>query len=91
MTPFLDVTEAKGAIREKVVTLAARRGVDARALTDADVIPESGALDSLAILQLIEWFELTFELTIAQSDLTLENFGTIDAMASYYERSRARS
>ena len=81
-----DLTEAKRAIREKVINLAARRNVDARTLKDADMIPESGALDSVAILELIMWFEMTFDLTIAQSDLTLDNFGTVDAMASYLQR-----
>jgi acyl carrier protein len=87
MTPgSFDLTETRRAIREKVVNLAARRNVDARSLKDTDVIPESGALDSVAILELIMWLEMTYDVTIEQSDLTLENFGTIDAMASYLQR-----
>ena len=31
-----------------------------------------------------------FDVTIDQSDLTLENFGTIDAMASYLQRSQSK-
>jgi D-alanine--poly(phosphoribitol) ligase subunit 2 len=81
-----DLTDARRAIRERVVSLAARRGVDARTLTDSEMIPESGALDSAAILELIMWFEMTFDLTIAQSDLTVENFGTINAMVEYLQR-----
>ena len=65
----------------KSSSLAARRGVDASCLKDADVIPESGVLDSVAILELIMWLEMTFDITIAQSDLTVENFGTIDAIS----------
>jgi D-alanine--poly(phosphoribitol) ligase subunit 2 len=87
MTPSSsDQSDAKRAIREKVITLAARRGVDARTLTDSEMIPESGALDSAAILELIMWFEMTFDLTIPQSHLTVENFGTVDAIASYLQR-----
>ena len=70
------------------VTLAARRGVDAGTLQDSDVIPERCGLDSVAILELIMWFEATFDVTVSQADLTMENFGTIDAMASYLDGAR---
>jgi D-alanine--poly(phosphoribitol) ligase subunit 2 len=81
-----DLSDARRPIREKVIDLARRRGVDAANLQDTELIPESGALDSVAILELITWFEMTFNLTIPQADLTLENFGTIDAMATYLQR-----
>jgi len=55
------------------------------------VIPESGVLDSVAILELIMWLEGTFDITIAQSDLTVENFGTIDAISSYLQRPQPHS
>jgi D-alanine--poly(phosphoribitol) ligase subunit 2 len=82
-----DLSDARQAIREKVIALARRRGLDATNLRDTELIPESGALDSVAILELITWFEMTFNLTIPQADLTVENFGTIDAMAGYLRRS----
>jgi acyl carrier protein len=89
MTPSVSAPpEAKRTIREKVVALAARRNVDARALSDGDAILESGALDSVAILELIMWIELAFDLTIRQTDLTVENLGTIDAIAAYLQRAR---
>jgi acyl carrier protein len=81
-----DLTETKRAIREKVVQLARRRGVDATNVKDSELIPESGALDSVGILELIIWAEMTFGVTIPQSDLTVENVGTIDAMATYLHR-----
>ena len=81
-----DLTETKRAIREKVVQLARRRGVDATNVKDSELIPESGALDSVGILELIMWAEMTFGVTIPQADLTVENVGTIDAMATYLHR-----
>ena len=63
-------------------------GIDARNLKDSDVIPEIGVLDSAGIMELVIWFEMTFGVTIAQSDFTLENFGTVDAMASYLQQSK---
>jgi len=81
-----DVARSRSAIRAKIVDLARRRGIDASSLQDMDVIPESGVLDSVGILELITWFEMTFAITIPQPDLSVENFGTIDAMVSYLEQ-----
>ena len=86
MTQSFDLSDARRTIRDKVLELAGRRGVDASNLQDTELIPESGALDSVGILELITWFEMTFDITIAQIDLTVENFGTIEAMASYLQR-----
>jgi acyl carrier protein len=88
-TRFADVSDAKRTIRNRIIELADRRRIDARELKDSDVIPEAGVLDSAGIMELVIWFEMTFGVTIEQSDLTLENFGTIDAMANYLRRSRA--
>jgi D-alanine--poly(phosphoribitol) ligase subunit 2 len=86
VTRSFDLSDARRTIRDKVIALAGRRGVDASNLQDTELIPESGALDSVGILELITWFEMTFDITIAQTDLTVENFGTIEAMASYLQR-----
>ena len=43
-------------------------------------------LDSPALWELIVWFENEFGLEIEPEQLTVENFGTIDAMASYAEK-----
>ena len=81
------VPQARDAIRQQVIKLAARRGVDATGLGDSDVLPETGVLDSVAIMELIIWFESTFDRSVGQSELTLENFGSVDAMVSYLEDS----
>jgi D-alanine--poly(phosphoribitol) ligase subunit 2 len=82
------VPQARDAIRQQVIKLAARRGVDATGLGDSDVLPETGVLDSVAIMELIIWFESTFHRTVGQSELTLENFGSVDAMVYYLEHSQ---
>ena len=87
-SPSADLTDVKRTIRNRIIELADRRRIDARNLKDSDVIPEIGVLDSAGIMELVIWFEMTFDVTIAQSDLTLENFGTIDAMASYLQQSK---
>ena len=32
------------------------------------------------------WYEGNWDLSISQEDLTIENFGTLDAMAAYLDR-----
>ena len=86
---FLDVLDAKRTIRNRIIEMAGRRRIDARGLKDSDVIPESGVLDSAGIMELVIWFEMTFNVSVDQADLTLENFGTIDAMGSYLQRVRS--
>jgi acyl carrier protein len=89
MTP-VDLAAAAVAdeIRAKVVALASALGVDARQLADTDLIPERAGLDSAAIMELIVWYEHRFGLEIDQEDLTLENFGTVDAMVRYVHAHR---
>jgi D-alanine--poly(phosphoribitol) ligase subunit 2 len=86
MPRAIDISEARRAIREKVIELARRRGVNSPNVQDSDVIPDTGLLDSVGIMELIMWFESRFALTIDQVDLTLDNFGTVDAMAHYLEK-----
>jgi acyl carrier protein len=73
-------------IREKVIELARRRGVDASSLGNSESISDSGTLDSVSMLELITWFEMTFDLAIPQADLTIENFGSVDAIGGYLQR-----
>jgi acyl carrier protein len=86
VTPPFDRAAAADEIREKVLALARARGVRATALRDDEVIPETGLLDSAAIMELIVWYEDRFGLSIDQDDLTIENFGTVNAMADYLSR-----
>ncbi len=83
------MTDPRKAIHQKIIELAKRLGNDASSLGYHDSIPDRGALDSPGLLELIMWFENEFNLEIEQEELTLENFGTIDAMASYAEKAGA--
>ena len=70
-------------IHAKIVELARALGRDARRLAPGDDIPASGLLDSPALMELIIWCETEFGIEIDQDQLTLDNFGTIDAMSAY--------
>jgi len=81
------VEAARRDIRAKVLELARRLGAKPIDLKDDEIIPETGLLDSAAIMELIVWFEMRFDVTIDQADLTIDNFGTINAMVDYLTRS----
>jgi acyl carrier protein len=81
--------DIKKEIHAKVVELAAQLGNNAKSLRDDQEIPGTGWLDSAALMELIVWFESTYDLSIDQSEITPENFGTVNAMAAFYERAKA--
>ncbi len=76
-------------IHAKVVELAGHLGHKAGDLGYDELIPVRGGLDSAALMELILWYENEFGLEIQQDELTIENFGTIDAMATYAEKAGA--
>jgi acyl carrier protein len=73
-------------IRRKVIELAQEIGNDASTLTNDQVLPQTGFLDSAAIMGLIAWYEMTFDLDIRQEDLTVDNFGSVNQMVDYARR-----
>jgi acyl carrier protein len=79
------MSEIKEAIRRKILELARELGRKARNVRDDEEIPATGLLDSAALMELVMWFETTYDLSVDQSEITMENFGTIDAMASYWQ------
>jgi D-alanine--poly(phosphoribitol) ligase subunit 2 len=80
------MNDRKQAIRAKIIELARQVGKDARRIKDDDMIPATGLLDSAGLMELVMWFEMENGLSIEQDQITMENFGTIDAMASYVDR-----
>jgi D-alanine--poly(phosphoribitol) ligase subunit 2 len=79
----LNRNEIKAALRAKVVELAKALDMDASGVTDDDILPATGLLDSSAILELIVWFEATYDFPIKQEDLNIDNLGSINAMADF--------
>ena len=82
----LDREAVKAAIRAKVIALAQVLDIDARGLSDADIIPAKGFLDSTAILELVVWYEQTYDFPLKQEEINIDNLGSIDAMANYLMR-----
>jgi acyl carrier protein len=83
------MNDIRKTIHAKVTELARQLGRDATGLRYDQEIPAAGVLDSPTLMELIMWFENEFGLELEQDELTLENFGTIDSMASYAEKARS--
>lgn len=79
----------QAAIHAKVVEIARQLGKDGSKLRFDEEIPASGLLDSAGLMELMMWFETAYGLSIDQDDLTIANFGTIDAMVAYLERNQS--
>ena len=80
--------QIRNEIHEKVIELAKAQGNKAAKLRYDEAIPETGLLDSAGLMGLIFWYEMQYSLSIDQQDLTLDNFGTVDAMTEYVLRKR---
>ena len=75
--------EIKAALRAKVMELARALDMDASGITDDDILPATGLLDSSAILELVVWFEATYDFPIKQEEINIDNLGSINAMADF--------
>lgn len=61
-----------------------------RALTDDLMLLESGIIDSLGVLDLVQFLEEHFRIKVDDEDLTPENFGTLQGMVSLVEQKRVQ-
>lgn len=57
-----------------------RRNKDLR---DDDSLLRTGLISSLGMMELVEWVQETFSLTIDPSEITEQNFDTIQSIARY--------
>jgi len=80
---LLDREAVKAAIRAKVIALAKALNIDASGLADADIIPATGYLDSTAILELVVWYEQTYDFPLKQEEINIDNLGSINAMTDF--------
>ena len=79
----LDRDAVKAAIRAKVIELAKALKINATGLSDSDIIPATGYLDSTAILELVVWYEQTYDFPLKQEEINIDNLGSVDAMTDF--------
>jgi acyl carrier protein len=58
-------------------------GDDSRMPGDADSLLESGVLDSTGVLELIEFLEDTYQISVEDSETVPENLGSIDGLTRF--------
>jgi acyl carrier protein len=59
--------------------------------TDVQISPDddllgTGIVDSIGMLRIIEFIESRFGVSISLEDVTIENFGSVEAMTAYLKR-----
>ncbi len=70
-------------IRTKVVEIAGELGREVEEVSDDDLLPATGLLDSLGLLQLIVWYQNHFAIRLRQDEMTIDNLGTLNLMADF--------
>lgn len=60
-----------------------------KAFTDSDQLLGLGILDSLGFVELVEEVQDRFGVPVEDTDITEENFGSVDAIVRYVEGKRA--
>jgi methoxymalonate biosynthesis acyl carrier protein len=56
---------------------------------DDDDLFATGLVSSLFAVQIVMWVERTFGATVGPSDLDIDNFATVEAIAGFVRRKRA--
>ena len=58
-------------------------------LEDTDALLDLGIVDSLGFVELVEEVQTRYGVTVADTEITEQNFGSIDAIARFVEQKRA--
>nr|WP_288974227.1 phosphopantetheine-binding protein [uncultured Blautia sp.] len=72
-------------INEKIRTFIGRF-TKGKTFSDSDNIFETGLVNSLFAMQLVQFIETEFNISIDNADLNLENFKNVDAIVNLIER-----
>lgn len=84
----LDHAQIEQRIKAKIVEIADKLDCDARGLEEDELIPATGLVDSAGLLELIAWYEAQFQIEVTQEHMTIDNLGTLRAMAQFVLRRR---
>lgn len=75
-------------VRDYVLTVLAPGEAPENLANDFD-LRESGLLDSLATIELVDFIESTFKFEVGMSEARAENFGSIERLVRYIDRKSA--
>jgi D-alanine--poly(phosphoribitol) ligase subunit 2 len=79
----MERSEIRNKIRDKVASLVKELGGDAGQISDDDIIPATGLLDSAGILALVVWYEEAFDMKLKQEEINIDNLGSVESMTNY--------
>jgi acyl carrier protein len=85
----LDLPDLEAAIKQQLIAIADKLDADARSIEADDIIPATGVLDSAGIFELITWYDLRFELSLKEEEITIDNLGSIRKMANFVMQKKA--
>lgn len=69
---------ARDRIREFIQSLASAKGVNS--FTDQDALTDNGIIDSLSIFRLVSFLEDTFEIRVADEEISNENLKNVETI-----------
>jgi acyl carrier protein len=64
----------------------AKQGVES--ITAEDRLLEDGIIDSLSLLDLVDFIESTYEITVDEFDIDVDTFGSVRSIANYVSAKR---
>lgn len=84
----LDKESIEAEIKAKIIEIAAQTGDDASELGLDEIIPATGLIDSTGLLELIAWYEKTYQVPLLQEEINIDNLGTLTRMAEFVLRKK---
>lgn len=78
----MDALETKKLIRKFIGQKLAKKNGQTVVKDEEDII-SAGIIDSLGIMQLVEYIEETFSIVIKDEDIIPENFESVDSITSF--------
>jgi D-alanine--poly(phosphoribitol) ligase subunit 2 len=78
------------ALRGMLETLARNLGTDASAISEDDIIPDTGVLDSAGIIEFVMAIDHAYDLGLEPEDMTIDNLGSLAAIAGFIEARRGK-
>ena len=70
-------------LRSLLGELSRRLGNDAGAIAEADIIPDTGVLDSAGLLEFVVLIDEKYALALEPEDMTVDNLGSLAAIADF--------
>jgi acyl carrier protein len=70
-------------LRVRLNELAQGLGKNASGLSDTDIIPDADVVDSAGLLEFVVWYDDTFRLALEPEEMTVDNLGSLAAMADF--------